>query len=61
MLLVHLFVYFARVSFCPFTLPLGVRVWQRLGIVFLLFLTVIVIVYMSRNQDNKIINVPYIP
>ena len=28
-LLVHLFVYFARVSFCPFSLPLGVRDWLR--------------------------------
>ena len=27
---VHLFVYFARVNFCPFSLPLGVRGWLRL-------------------------------
>ena len=30
MLLVLLFVYFARVKFCPFSLPLGVRGWLRL-------------------------------
>ena len=36
MLLVHfLFVYFARVNFCPFSLPLGVRGWLRLLIVVL--------------------------
>ena len=28
MLLVHLFVYFARI-YCPFSLPLGVRGWPR--------------------------------
>ena len=32
-LLVHLFVYFARVNFCPFSLPLGVRGCLRLVIV----------------------------
>ena len=26
----HEFVYFARVNFCPFSLPLGVRDWLRL-------------------------------
>ena len=31
--LVHLFVYFARVNFCPFSLPLGVEVWLRFVIV----------------------------
>ena len=30
MLLVHLFVYFARIDLCPFSLPLGVRDWPRL-------------------------------
>ena len=36
MLLVHfLFVYFALVNFCPFSLPLGVRGWLRLLIVVL--------------------------
>ena len=29
-LLVHLFVYFARVNFCPFSLPLGVGGWLQL-------------------------------
>ena len=29
MLLVLLFVYFARVECCPFSLPLGVRDWLR--------------------------------
>ena len=33
MLLVHLFVYFARVIFCSFSLPVGVRGWLRLVIV----------------------------
>ena len=33
MLLVHLFVDFARVTFCPFSLPLGDRGWLRLVIV----------------------------
>ena len=33
MLFVYLFVYFARVGFCPFSLPLGVRDWLRLVIV----------------------------
>ena len=28
-LFVHLFVYFADVNFCPFSLPLGVRDWLR--------------------------------
>ena len=32
-LLVHLFVYFARVNFYPFSLPLGVRGWLRLVVV----------------------------
>ena len=32
-LLVHLFVCFARVCFCPFSLPLGVEVWLRFVIV----------------------------
>ena len=32
-LLVQLFVYFARVSFCHFSLPLGVRDWLPLVIV----------------------------
>ena len=32
-LLMHLFVYFARVDFCPSSLPLGVGVWLRLVIV----------------------------
>ena len=32
-LLVHLLVYFARVDFCPVSLPLGVSGWLRLGIV----------------------------
>ena len=32
-ILVHLFVYFARFSFCPFSLPLCVRDWLRLAIV----------------------------
>ena len=30
--LVHLFVYFAHVNFCPFSLPLGVRDWLWLVI-----------------------------
>ena len=30
MLLVHVFVYFACVNFCPFSLPLGFRGWLRL-------------------------------
>ena len=30
MLLVHLFVYFAQVGFCPFSFPLGVGGWQWL-------------------------------
>ena len=29
-LLVHLFVFFARVDFCPFHLPLGVGDWLQL-------------------------------
>ena len=29
----HLFVYFARVRFCPFSLPLGVGGWLRFVIV----------------------------
>ena len=33
MLLVHLFVSFVRVSFCHFSLPLGVRSWLRFVIV----------------------------
>ena len=33
MLLVHLFVCFARVCFCPFSLPLGVEGWLRFVIV----------------------------
>ena len=33
MLLVHLFVCFVRVSFCPFSLPLGVEGWLRFVIV----------------------------
>ena len=33
MLIVHVFVCFARVSFCPFSLPLGVRGWLRFVIV----------------------------
>ena len=33
MLLVHLFIYFARVNFCRFSLHLGVRGWLRLAIV----------------------------
>ena len=32
-LLVQLFVHFARLDFCPFSLPLGVRAWLRLVIV----------------------------
>ena len=32
-LFVHLFVYFARVDFDPFSLPLGVGGWMRLVIV----------------------------
>ena len=32
-LLVHQFVYFARVHFCPFSLPLDVKSWLRLVIV----------------------------
>ena len=32
-LFVHLFVYFACVDFCPFSLPLGVRDWLRFVIV----------------------------
>ena len=32
-LLVHLFVDLARVNFCPFSLPLGVRGWLLLVIV----------------------------
>ena len=32
-LLVHLFVCFARVCFCPFSLPLGVEGWLRFVIV----------------------------
>ena len=35
MLLLHLFVCFARFSFCPFSLPLGVGGWLRLVIVVL--------------------------
>ena len=34
--LVHLFVYFARVNFCPFSLPVGARGWLWLMIVALL-------------------------
>ena len=30
MFLVHFFVYFARVDFCHFSIPLGVRGWLRL-------------------------------
>ena len=33
MLLMHLFVYFVRVSFCHFSLPLGVGGWLRFVIV----------------------------
>ena len=33
MLLMHLFVYFARVNLCPFSFSLGVRVWLMLVIV----------------------------
>ena len=33
MLLVHLFVCFARVYFCPFSLALGVEGWLRFVIV----------------------------
>ena len=33
MLLVHLFVCFARICFCPFSLPLGVEGWLRFVIV----------------------------
>ena len=33
MLLVRLFVYFVRVSFCHFSLPLGVGGWLRFVIV----------------------------
>ena len=33
MLLVHLFVCFACVCFCPFSLPLGVEGWLRFVIV----------------------------
>ena len=36
MLLVHLFVCFASVSVCPFSLTLGVRGWQLFVIVALL-------------------------
>ena len=32
-LLVHLFVYFARIDVCPTSLPLGVAGWLRLMIV----------------------------
>ena len=32
-LLVHLFIYFVNVNFCPFSLPLGVRDWLPLVIV----------------------------
>ena len=35
-LLVHLFVYFACVNFCPFSLPLGIGVWLRLVVVALI-------------------------
>ena len=33
MLLVHLFVCFTRICFCPFSLPLGVEGWLRIVIV----------------------------
>ena len=33
MLLVHLFVCFVRVGFCPFSLPIGVGGWLRFVIV----------------------------
>ena len=33
MFLVHLFVYFVHVNFCPFSLPIGVKDWLRLVIV----------------------------
>ena len=41
MLLVHLFVCFAHVSFCPLSLPIGVGGWLRFVIVALsgLFIT----------------------
>ena len=35
-LLVRLFVYFVRVNFCPFSLPLGFRGWLQFVIVALL-------------------------
>ena len=38
-LFVLLFVYFARVNFCPFSLPLGVRDWLRFVIVALLLVS----------------------
>ena len=34
--LVHVFVYFARINVCHFSLPLGIRVWMRLVIMTLL-------------------------
>ena len=33
---VYLFVYFARVNICPFSLPIGVRDWLRFVTVVLL-------------------------
>ena len=35
--LVHLFVYFSCVNFCPFSLPLGVRYWHSLDFSLLFF------------------------
>ena len=36
----HLFVYFARIHFCPFSLPLGTREWLRLVILALTGLSI---------------------
>ena len=48
--LVYLFVYFARVDFCPISLPLGVRDWLQLVIVALPGLFYYLDLILSKNQ-----------
>ena len=52
-LLVHLFVYFGRVDFFPFSLPLGVRGWLRLVVVALpgLFYYILCVRYFCRKWE----------
>ena len=59
MLLVHLFVCFVRVCFCPFTLPLGDEGWLRFVIVaypgpFYYFFVVVLSLYgLLSFQNNR--------